>query len=293
MTATKRPRAQRAGCHDAMLLLAACCGVKLLLVAVLVAVAAGPWALGILVALLGGLGVALARAERGPAVGRRPCCIPRPGPTAPPPTAARRLVSETESGPEGTHMTTHGTSSDTRSAAPAIGPSPAERHEPSRPGCGASGAIGAGLVASGPAWLSAGLAACTSCVSAGGTAFAGAAGGAGLSTGGIALGVVLLGVVAGVQLLRLRRVPDGHEPPWTRPATHRVARCLGHRHVRPHPMDTGALAHQPDHQHAWPFPPMTPAACDHATRSAKRAAPTIAIPWTFRPNHNQTRRWFR
>lgn len=62
MTATKRPRAQRAGCHDAMLLLAACCGVKLLLVAVLVAVAAGPWALGILVALLGGLGVALARA---------------------------------------------------------------------------------------------------------------------------------------------------------------------------------------------------------------------------------------
>lgn len=64
MTATKRPRAQRAGCHDAMLLLAACCGVKLLLVAVLVAVAAGPWALGILVALLGGLGVALARARR-------------------------------------------------------------------------------------------------------------------------------------------------------------------------------------------------------------------------------------
>lgn len=107
-------------------------------------------------------------------------------------------------------MTTHGTSSDTRSAAPAIGPSPAERHEPSRPGCGASGAIGAGLVASGPAWLSAGLAACTSCVSAGGTAFAGAAGGAGLSTGGIALGVVLLGVVAGVQLLRLRRAcPTG------------------------------------------------------------------------------------
>lgn len=65
MTATRsRAVPQRAACHDAAPSLAAGCGQTPPCRAALVAVAAGAWALGTLVALIGGLRVTLARSRQ-------------------------------------------------------------------------------------------------------------------------------------------------------------------------------------------------------------------------------------
>jgi len=92
----------------------------------------------------------------------------------------------------------------------------------------ARGGAAAGAVAAAPALGSAGLssllAACASCLGAGPAVAAGAATGVGVSTGGVAIGLLALLSVATLQVLRVRRTcPDG---PMRRQAVRRQVLTL-------------------------------------------------------------------